>query len=73
MGKNLFYAYNNSGNPGYKIKTELLSMEAVKNIIFRWIFIYYNRKRVYTANDGGYSPEIKRRMYLEKTQIQSAA
>ena len=37
----------------YKIKTELLSMEAVKTIIFRWVFQYYNRKRVYTANAGG--------------------
>lgn len=57
----------------YKIKTELLSMEAVKSIIFRWIFIYYNRKRVYTANDGGYPPEIKRQTYIEKTSIQSVA
>ena len=57
----------------YKIKTELLPMETVKSIIFRWIFIYYNRKRVYTANAGGYPPEIKRRMYLEKTTAQPAA
>jgi len=47
----------------YKIKTELLPMETVKSIIFRWIFTYYNRKRVYTANKGGYPPEIKRKMH----------
>jgi len=42
----------------YKIKTELLPMAIVKSIVFRWIFSYYNRKRVYTANDGGYSPSV---------------
>ena len=47
----------------YKIRTEQLPMATVKSIIFRWIFSYYNRKRVYTANDGGYPPEVKRRMY----------
>ena len=47
----------------YKIRTELLPMETVKSIIFRWIFTYYNRKRIYTANDGGYPPETKRQMY----------
>jgi transposase InsO family protein len=49
----------------YKIKTEQLPMATVKSIIFRWIFSYYNRKRVYTANEGGYPPCVKRRMYEE--------
>jgi transposase InsO family protein len=52
----------------YKIRTELLPMATVKSIIFRWIFSYYNRKRVYTANDGGYPPEVKRRMYEGQRQ-----
>jgi len=47
----------------YKIKTEKLPMETVKSIIFRWIFTYYNRKRVYTTNEGGYPPSVKRRMH----------
>ena len=47
----------------YKIKTELLPIETVKSIIFRFIFLYYNRKRVYSTNEGGYPPEIKRLMY----------
>ena len=47
----------------YKIKTHLLPMAAVKSIIFRWIFSYYNNKRVYSANDGGYPPCVKRHMY----------
>ena len=50
----------------YKIRTDLLSMEVVKSIIFRWIFRYYNRKRVYTANESGYPPEVKREMHEEQ-------
>ena len=44
----------------YKIRTDLMPMEKVKGIIFKWIFTYYNRKRIYTANEGGYPPEVKR-------------
>jgi len=47
----------------YKIKTRSLPMEMVKSIIFRWVFQYYNRKRVYTTNAGGYPPEVMRQMY----------
>ena len=52
----------------YKIKTELLPMETVKSIIFRWIFSYYNRKRVYSANEWGYPPSVKRDMYEARHQ-----
>jgi putative transposase len=54
----------------YKIKTELLPMETVKTIIFRYVEIYYNRNRVYTTNIGGYPPLVYRQMYycnLQKT------
>jgi transposase InsO family protein len=47
----------------YKIKTELMPMDTVKSIIFRWTFTYYNRKRIYTPNEGGYPPSVKRQMY----------
>jgi len=47
----------------YKIKTELLPMDTVKSIIFRWVFMYYNRKRIYSTNEGGYPPSVKRQMY----------
>jgi len=50
----------------YRIKTESLPMAAVKSIIFRWVFSYYNSKRVYSSNDGGYPPGVKRRMYEER-------
>ena len=53
----------------YKIKTELMPMETVKSIIFRWIFTYYNRKRIYSANEGGYPPSVKRQMYEAGIQI----
>jgi transposase InsO family protein len=49
----------------YKIKTELLPMWTVKSIIFRWIFTYYNSERIYTPNEKGYPPIVKRRMYEE--------
>ena len=49
----------------YKIKTELLPMGLVKSIIFRWVFTYYNRERIYTPNEQGYPPSVKRRMYEE--------
>ena len=49
----------------YKIKTENLSMETVRSIIFRYINIYYNRQRVYTSNDGGYPPLVYRDMYYK--------
>lgn len=53
----------------YKIKTELLPMETVKSIIFRWIYTYYNRKRIYTSNECGYPPSVKRQKYEEYIKI----
>jgi len=52
----------------YKIKTELLPLETVKTIIFRYVEIYYNRKRVYTTNTGGYPPLVYRNMYYCSVQ-----
>lgn len=49
----------------YKVKTELLSMETVKSMVFRFIEIYYNRKRIYTTN-GGYPPMAKRSHYYRE-------
>ena len=46
----------------YKYKTESMSMDEVKKIVFRFIEIYYNRKRIYTTN-GGYPPLVKRSQY----------
>ncbi len=49
----------------YKVKTETLRMETVKSMVFRFIEIYYNRKRIYTPN-GGYPPLMKRLIYHQE-------
>ena len=49
--------------------TELVPREQVKTIIFRYIFIYYNRVRVYTRNPMGLPPA----KYREWVQAQTAA
>jgi len=53
----------------YKVKTENMSMDAVKSLVFRFIEIYYNRKRIYTTN-GGYPPLVKRSLYYWKELAQ---
>ena len=50
----------------YRISAYRLSMAEVKSLVFRYVFVYYNRIRVYTANPGGWPPEIRRRMFLEQ-------
>lgn len=54
----------------YKYKTETMSMEKVKSIVFRFIEIYYNRKRIYTPNDG-YPPLAKRSRYYQERLAQA--
>jgi transposase InsO family protein len=51
----------------YRIKTENLAMETVKSIIWRYVGSYYNRRRIYTANDG-YPPLVYRNMYYSQQQ-----
>ncbi len=48
----------------YRINSKKLLMEQVKSIIFRYIMIYYNRQRIYTANPGGLPPVLFRRSAL---------
>lgn len=55
----------------YKFKTETMSMEKVKSMIFRFIEIYYNRKRIYTTN-GGYPSLEKRSRYYSNRVAQAA-
>ena len=40
----------------YRIPTYHMTREEIKTIIFRYIFIYYNRKRLYTGNPGSLPP-----------------
>jgi len=53
----------------YQIAAYKLPREQVKTIIFRYIFIYYNRVRVYTRNPLGLPPA----KYREWAQAQTAA
>ncbi|MCL1803281.1 MAG: hypothetical protein FWG30_06520 [Eubacteriaceae bacterium] len=51
----------------YQINTASLSMETVKSIIWRYLEIYYNKKRVYTTN-AGYPPLVIRSMHYDSKQ-----
>ena len=44
----------------YRIPTHLMKMEQVKSIIFRYVFVYYNRQRIYTRNPDGLPPAVYR-------------
>lgn len=48
----------------YRFRTEHYTMAYVKTIIFRYIMVYYNRQRIYTANPDGWPPAVYRERYL---------
>ena len=49
----------------YRIPTYKMKMYEVKAIIFRYVFVYYNRIRIYTSNPDGLPPAAYRR-HLEQ-------
>ena len=49
----------------YRIPTYRMKRSEVKSIIFRYVFIYYNQKRVYTSNPNGLPPAVYRKMAVE--------
>ena len=51
----------------YQIPTYRMKKEEVKTIVFRYIFIYYNRLRLYTGNPGCLPPSEYRISDREKT------
>ena len=51
----------------YQIPTYRMKKEEVKTIVFRYIFIYYNRIRLYTGNPGCLPPSEYRIRDREKT------
>jgi transposase InsO family protein len=57
----------------YKFDTSKWRMADVKTVIFRYIFVYYNRQRIHTTNPGGWPPEVKRRSYYERRSPSAAA
>ena len=56
----------------YRIAAYKLTREEVKTIIFRYVFIYYNRMRVYTSNPFGLSP-VKYREWATAHKNSTAA
>ena len=46
----------------YRIPTYKMTVEQVKSCVFRYVFGYYNRQRVYTANPGGLPPTVYRKL-----------
>ena len=56
----------------YRIAAYRLTRKEVKTIIFRYIFIYYNRIRVYTSNPYGLSP-VRYREWVTVRKAPTAA
>ena len=55
----------------YRIPTYKMKMEEVKVIVFRYVFIYHNRIRIYTSNPDGLPPAAYRRR-LEQPLAEAA-
>ena len=48
----------------YRIPAYRMRMEEVRTLVFRYVFTYYSRVRVYTANPDGLPPEQVRNAVL---------
>ena len=46
----------------YRIPTYKMKRSVVASIIFRYVFTYYNRQRIYTANPDGLPPAAYRQL-----------
>lgn len=44
----------------YRMNTAKMTAEQVKSVVFRYVMIYYNRKRISTVNPGGLPPAVYR-------------
>ncbi len=53
----------------YRISAYKLTRDQVKSIIFRYIFVYYNRIRISSVNPGGLSPVAYREWAKANAQI----
>lgn len=56
----------------YRIPTTKLKMDYVKKVIFRYVFTYYNKVRIYTSNPGGMPPAAYRQHYERNCQVLAA-
>ena len=50
----------------YRIPTYRMAIEEVKSAVFRYVFTYYNRTRIYTKNPFGLPPAVYRRLYKKQ-------
>ena len=50
----------------YRIPTYRMATEEVKSAVFRYVFTYYNRTRIYTKNPFGLPPAVYRRLYKKQ-------
>ena len=50
----------------YRIPTYRMAIEEVKSTVFRYVFTYYNRTRIYTKNPFGLPPAVYRRLYKKQ-------
>ena len=55
----------------YRISAYKLTRDEVKRIVFRYIFVYYNRIRIYTSNPFGLPP-VKYRERLNGVRMTAA-
>ena len=51
----------------YRIAAYKLTREQVKTVVFRYVFVYYNRIRIYTGNPDG-MPPVKYRIWAAEQQ-----
>ena len=50
----------------YQLPVYKMKKEEVMTLIYRYIFTYYNRERVYTTNPEGLPPDVLRERYYKK-------
>ncbi len=50
----------------YRIPTYRMAIEEVKSLVFRYMFTYYNRTRIYTKNPFGLPPTVYRLLFKKK-------
>ena len=55
----------------YRIPTYRMNKDQVKMVIFRYVFTYYNRIRIYTSNPDGLPPAAYRRL-MDKNKLMAA-
>jgi len=57
----------------YRIAAYKLTKEEVKSIIFRYVYVYYNRIRVTSFNPGGLPPAVYRELAMAGSDPHAAS